>query len=174
MAKKSAKEKLAEVASSERVNDASGDAAAATLATTSTPGDPPSEADVDLDFDFLSFDPADPRPHLLRAGMAEEEVDTLLADFVCRWVNTDHRRYDKQVWRGWQPVTTDAGPVRRGDLILCRMSRARANAYSRQLAQRKALRRNAAMDRFEQEVKPLTESGNFETFDDPSGPRLRK
>ena len=149
------------------------EAAAATLASASPAGDPPSEADVDLDYDFLNYDPTDPTPHLRRCGVPEPEIKTRAASFRYRWCNTDHRLFDKRTWEGWVPVQTPTGTIKRGDTILCQMPLARAEKMDARIAERTALRADAAMRRYEQEVSRYTKSGDFSTFDDPSGPRLK-
>ena len=156
------------------VNDAAVDAAAATLATAAPEGDPPSEAVVDLDFDFLSYDPTDFVPHFKRVGMKQEAIDALFANYVLRWCNTDHRMLDKRVWEGWEIVQGPTGPIKRGDVIAARMPKERAARVRAQLEERNKMREDAPMAKFEMDANSMVQSGQFSTFDDPSGPRLRR
>jgi len=155
-------------------NDAAGEAAAATLAAAAPEGDPPSNVVVDLDFDFLSYDPTDFIPHFKRVGMTQSAIDDLFAKYVLRWCNTDHRMLDKRTWEGWEIVQGPTGPIKRGDVIAARMPKERAARAKAQLEERKKLREDAPMAKFESDVRPMVRSGQFATFDDPSGPRIRR
>ena len=151
-------------------NDALGNAAAATLASAETEGDPPSEADVDLDYEFLDYDPTEVAPHLKRAGLTPEAIDELHKNFAFRWCATDHRILDKRLYAGWEIFSP---AVKRGDLVLCKMPIGRRNAMARQMEKKKTARYDAAMNRVEHEASKMAGQG-ISTFDDESGPSIRR
>jgi len=148
--------------------------AAAKALESSPEGDPPSEVEVGLDYDFLNYDPTDFIPHFQRLGLPRADIDHLVQNFSLRWVCTRREKYDKRIYEGWEPILVNGVAITRGDLVACRLPKAIADRQRAFLEQRKQARRNAPMKRFEQEVGPLVQGGNFSTFDDNSGPRIRK
>jgi hypothetical protein len=151
-------------------NDAVGNSAAATLAANEAPGDAPSEADVDIDYTFLEYDPSDVVPHFERNGFDAAKIEELRQKFAFRWCSTDHRILDKRLYAGW---TIFSPAIKRGDLILCQMPLGRHAAMKRNLDKKKTARYDAAMNRFEQDASKYKDTG-ISTFDDDRGPSIRR
>jgi hypothetical protein len=140
--------------------------AAAALVSRTAPGDPPSEAEVNLDYDFMGMDPTDATPYLKDRGMDPDP------GMIYRWCNSDPRVFDRRRYAGWEPVVPPkGGQIRRGDLIMCQMPRDKVMAQRARIRRVTKERENAPMRRFEQDVSPQIRTGLFSTFDGSRGPR---
>jgi hypothetical protein len=143
-------------------NDAVGTKAAQVLANSVAEGDPPSEAAVEVDWDFIDSDPSDYRPHLKRLGLEED------AAMSYRWCETDQRVWNRRQAQGWQPVA--GGKVRRGTVFLCQMPKARRDAFRKRIDQRTKDLSKAPMRRLQQEADKYG-GRHIELFDGERGPR---
>jgi len=142
---------------------------AAMLASAVTPADPVSEAteDVEIDYDFLNFDPTDCDPYLEAHGLKPDHDN-----FDYRWANTDPRLFPRTKAKGWEPV--ESGKVRRNELMLMKMPKKRAKALREYELDLAARRSRGALDRFDAEANQITGGKNFTPFDDASGPRIKR
>ena len=138
-------------------------AAAATVAAQTVVEDAPSEANVDLDFDFLNLDPTEVQPYYDRLGLEGPNPAMAL-----RWCETDPRMFNRRLTQGWKPAAE--GRIKNGSTMLCEMPKARHTKMKEILASRAEDQKNSYMRNYDDKVR--REGGrHFQPFDGPRGPR---
>ncbi len=127
------------------------------------PGDEPSEADVDFDFDFVNLDPTVVQPYYDAQGLKGPDPKMAL-----RWCETDPRMFQRRLTQGWKPA--EDGKIKNGTTMLCEMPKTRHDKMKRILAQRASEKENSYMRSFDDEARRKG-GRHFTPFDGPRGPR---
>jgi hypothetical protein len=126
------------------------------LAREVKPADPPAEAEVQEDWDFIEYDPGEIEPWLKAHGLTRDP------EKAYRWCETDYRIFPRRKAQGWEVVA--GGRVKRGTLVLCEMSKARNEAMKRRIQKRTAELSMSGMEEYDRKASNVRGKG-ISTFD---------
>jgi hypothetical protein len=132
-------------------NDALGESAAKALESTERPATVDTPVEIDVDFDFTSYDPTAMAPYFADAGVDMDPSKSY------RWISTDRRRIDRRLHAGWKAINA----VRHGDLVAAEIPTERLDKIRSQVKARDERLKNAHVDG----LKAQARSMGFEPFD---------